>query len=169
MDKKIVNLRDLLIEQGRELYDASLQEQLDLPRIQSKATNPQLRNLIGQQLDTAKDQKDRLQKAFTKLSVSPGGERNECCQSIFRQTYDLIDRSQDPEVRDAAIINAIQRLNHSKIALLGAMASYARETGYSDLAGSMHATLEKEKTLDQNLTALAEKEVNRKAVTATAP
>jgi ferritin-like metal-binding protein YciE len=162
------NLKDLLIEQGRELYDASRQEQKELPKIQQQVTNPKLRNVIARQLDTARTQTQRLQDAFRKLNASPEGEKNECAQSILKQAKSLIDRSRDAEIRDAAIVNTIQRLNHTKVASFGSLASYAREIGQEDLARMFHESAASEKDFDRELTQLAEKEINRNAVTATA-
>lgn len=164
MTKKLETLKDLFIEQGRELYDASKQEEKQLPEILNKATHPQLKKMVDRELKSAKSQITQLEEAFKKLNVSPQGEKNECCQSIFKQTTDLIGRSKDAEIRDAVIINTIQRLNHNKITGYGSLSSYAREIGQSDLANSLRKTLIDERDIDEDLSELAEKEINRKAV-----
>lgn len=166
MKSELVNLKDLMIEQGQELYDATLLERLELPKIRLQATNPQLRKIIEKQLKAAKTQKDHLLRIFSQLQENPTAERNDCCQSVFEQTHRLLERSQNSAIRDAIIINAIQRLNHNKIASLGSMVTYARETGHEQIAGTMHDTLENEKAIDQDLAALAKKKINKKAAIA---
>ncbi|MBL6448115.1 DUF892 family protein [Fulvivirga sp. 29W222] len=163
MATKLENLKDLFLEQGRELHDAAMQEQKELPEILKDATNQQLKAIIDRQLKMAKTEISYLDEAFKKLRVKGQGEKNLCCESIIKQTKALIKRSKDAEVRDAAIINSIQRLNHNKITGFGSLTSYAREIGQDEIAANLHKALEQEKSIDEDLSDLAEWEVNKKA------
>lgn len=164
MSRNVRNLRDLFIEQGRELYDAFQQEQKELPKIQLKANNQELKRIINNQLDMAENESIQLEGAFRKLNASPKGEKSECYQSIFKQTKNLIDRSKDSEIRDAAIINSVQRLNNNKITDFKSLLTYAKEIGQEETASSFYEALNEEKDIDRELTDLAEKEINKKAV-----
>lgn len=164
MGTQIETLRDLFIEQGRELYDVTGQEQVELPLIKRQVSNPQLRKLLDRQLSTVKNQRIRVQEALKKLETTPEGEKNVCCQAVFKQTKNLIDRSKNPRVRDAVILNSIQRLNHTKITGLGSLTAYAREIGQPEIASAIHETLDEEKAIDRELSRLAESDVNKKAV-----
>jgi len=166
MSKKIENLRDLFIEQGRELIDAFKQEQKELPKVQKWVNNSRLKDLIIRELNTTKLQNFKVEQALKDMNLDPEGEKNECCESIFKQTRKYIDRSIDSEVRDAAILNALQRLNHNKITGFGSFAAYANEIGNPKLAQALHETLEDEKSIDMELTKLAEAEINKVAVSA---
>lgn len=166
--EQIENLKDLFVEQGRELYDASLQEQKELPNIEKRAKTQELKKIINRQIKTAKDQNERLQQAFKELKAVPTGVKSLYCDAIMRQTRDLIDRCKDPEVCDAAIVGAIQHLNHHKITGYGTLAAYANELGQRDLATKLHQALEEEKTIDTELNNLAKREINKTAVTAVA-
>ena len=169
MNSKIENLRDLFIVQGREIYDASKQEVSELQKIQEHASNPELKKVLDSQLNIAKNQKIRLQNAFKKMNVSPEGETNEFVSPALKSTHNLIERSKDSEVRDAAIISSIQRLNHSKIASLGALTSYAKQLKFEDyITNSIHEALVEEKNIDKKLTEIAESEINKKAMMVTA-
>ncbi len=166
MSKKLENLRDLFLEQGRELYDASRQEQEELPIIQKAVGNQHLRMLLASLLNTSLNRSVRLKQVFKKLNISPDGEKCEYARSILKDTRNLIARSLGLKVSDAAIINSIQRLNNSRIASLGALASYAKQFGYEDISSSLHETMIEEKKIDEELRKLAEREVNKKALTA---
>lgn len=169
MPKKIENLRDLFILHGREAYDASKQEIEELPKIQKYATNENLKKLINSQLNIAENQKIRLQETFKKINVSPEGETNESCQAALNTTKKVIDRSNDREVRDAAIISSIQRFHHTNIANLGSLSSYAKQLGFEDgITNSIHEALVEEKDIDKKLTEIAEADVNKKALMALA-
>ncbi len=164
MTKKIANLKDLLIEQGRELYDATRKEQKELAKIQLKASSPKLKKVIARELDMSRQQERRLENAFRKLNVSPEGETNEVAGTILKQMTGFIDRTATNDVRDAALINAIQRLSHDKMTTFGSLASYAKEMDREDLAVVFHDAAEVEKEIDHELSELAEKEINHGAV-----
>lgn len=159
----IKDLRDLFIEQGRELYEASRQEENALPGILQQTHNSGLRTIINKELETARIQRNRLEDAFRKLKVEPKGEKNTCCESIINQTMDLIQRSTVPEVRDAVIINTIQRLNHLKMTGFGSLAAYAQQIGEKEISHIVHEALEEERGIDRDLSHLAEKEINARA------
>jgi ferritin-like metal-binding protein YciE len=164
MINRISNLNEYLIKLGRELYDSSVQEQMELPIILSHVKNHQLKNLISKQLRIGKNQFLRLQQIFNDLNESPKGEKNKCCHSIFKQTKVMIDRSKNSAVSDAVIINLIQQLNHSKIVRLGSVMSYALEIDHEQIAESLYQSLNEEKAIDQELTNLAEDKINKKGI-----
>lgn len=160
---KIGSLKDLFIEQGRELYDASRQEQKELPSLRQQARNSDLKKIIDRQITTARDQSERIEKAFKKLNVNPEGVKNACCESMIKRAQELAGQSTTDEVRDAGIINSIQRLNHTKITGFGSLTAYAREIDQPEIATSLHTSLEEERDIDKDLSRLAEKEINKKA------
>lgn len=167
MAQKIENLRDLFIEQGKELYNISLKEQKELPEIKRRACDPKLKQAIDREIEAAKDHKKRIEKVFSELNISLSPtEVNESFDAIMNQAKDLMERSQDDDVRDAAIINAVQRLNHSKITGFGSFRSYADEIGESVIATTLNNSMEVEKAIDETLSEIATSDINRKAVTA---
>ena len=161
--KRIDNLKDLFIEQGRELYDASRQEQKELPTIRQQARDPELRKIIDRQLKVAKEQSRHLETAFKTLNASPEGVRNACCESLMDRAQHLANISTNNDVRDAAIINSVQRINHHKITGYGSLSEYANELGHESIANSLHEALEEERLIDEQLSELAQSGINRKA------
>ncbi len=166
MNGKIENLKDLFLEQGRELYNAAMLSQKELPLIRKAASSPKLRNVIDRELITAKRETDRIKSVFKNMHEDPLGEKSECCEAVLNHSKKMIKRSPDPKVRDAVIINSIQRLNHNKITGFGSMASYAKEIGKETFADSLYQALLEEKALDKELSILAESEINHNAVAA---
>lgn len=164
MAKKIENLRDLLIQQGRELYDGAVREAKDLPEIKRQITNQQLRGVIDRQIEATKDHKKRIERAFKSLNEDPKGEKNEACDAICTKTMNLLKRSSEDNIRDAVAINAIQRLSHNKITGLGSLTAYAKEMGKKDLATSFHQSLDTERNIDEELTKLAKRDINKRAM-----
>lgn len=164
MKNEIKNLQDLFAEQGRELYDSSLREEKELVFIENHASNITLKNIIHLQLKNVTNQRKRLYLGLKALKIEAEGEVNECCQAVLSKTQKLIERSTNSKIKDAIIINAIQRLNHTKIASLGSLVSYAKEIGHPEISHSIRESLREEKAFDKLLTNLAEKKINSRAL-----
>lgn len=162
--KRIENLRDLLVEEGRVLYDANRQEQKELKALEMQASTFGLKKLIKEQAQQAENQQQHLREAFHHLQENCEGGKCEATQIILNRAQQLIDQSKGAEVRDAGIISSLQQLNHHKIASLGNSASHAREIGQEEAAKIFHDALEQEKEIDRKLSTLAQLDINKKAV-----
>lgn len=162
--KKIENLKDLFIEQSRELYDSNRQELKELPSIEKQATSTELKKIIKKQVGKVKSQQECLMDALAIFDAEPDGEKCETTEAILRHSHTLINASNDNEVRDASILNAVQQLGHRKIAGLGSTSAYARELGRESTAKSLHVLLNDEHQIDRELTLLAQDQINKQAV-----
>lgn len=165
MNATIKDLRGLFIEQARELFDAVRQEQRELSYLQKQLSHFQLRKLLDREAEINHRGIKVIENALRIHQVSPEGEPSEVCEIMLRETKRLVHRTADSIVRDAVIINSLQRLIHYKITVLRALTSYARENAWEQIAFSIQSILEEQKTLARRLSRLAEGEVNKKAGT----
>jgi ferritin-like metal-binding protein YciE len=69
----------------------------------------------------------------------------------------------EPQVLDAALISAAQRVEHYEIAAYGTLRSYAQQLGYDSQANLLQRTLDEEGEADKLLTQIAESAVNLEA------
>jgi ferritin-like metal-binding protein YciE len=67
----------------------------------------------------------------------------------------VIDADGEPEIKDAALIAAAQRIEHFEIAAYGSAVAFARRAGYAEVARILDETLDEEVTVNQKLTELA--------------
>jgi ferritin-like metal-binding protein YciE len=65
--------------------------------------------------------------------------------------------------RDAAIIVSCQKVEHYEIASYGSLVQLAMTLGQEEAAGILRETLEEEKQTDENLTMIAENNINWEA------
>lgn len=161
--KQIENLRDLLIEQGRELQSTEKQQLTDLPMIEKRASSLGLKKIIIKQIDKTKNQQIRIKQAFQKLNASLDGKQSEPYNALVKYCFGLLDDCTDSDIRDVAIINGIQHINRHKIAGYGIIAAYAEEIGNQEAASLLHESLQDEKTIYCELRDLAINEVNKAA------
>jgi len=161
--KKIVDLRDLMIEQLRHLYHGEKQFDKALPTLITRVEEPRLKQIVKDYLFDHEDQIMRLRQAFARLYVQSYGETCEAMKVMITEAQDIMSRSADEEVMDAGLITSLQHIIHYEIAGYGAVCTYAKMLGLSDIAAILHKNLEEKKKTDRQLAILAEEVVNEKA------
>jgi ferritin-like metal-binding protein YciE len=82
---------------------------------------------------------------------------------MINEIWKLMKRSTTPEVKDAAIITAIQHIHHYDIAGYGSLSAYAKSLGLYESAHILHDMLEEEKEIDISLKFMALENINMKA------
>jgi ferritin-like metal-binding protein YciE len=162
------SLKDLFVEQLRDLYDAEHQISRALPKMANAASSTELKDAFNMHLDQTRTQIQRLERIFSDLGMAPQGENCEAMQGIIKEGDQVINAQGDPNVKDAALITAAQRVEHYEIAGYGSVRTYAKELGYNDAADLLQKTLDEEGKTDSMLTKLAEgglfaKGINEKA------
>ncbi len=164
MTLSLVNLKDFFTLQFRELYDSRAWENKIVELASENAHHPQLKKMLHHIQNTIQYNKIHLDDIFDQLNLSRKDNSDELGQFISQKSQRLISHCKDTAIRDVVIINSLQRLVHHKISMLGALASYAIEMDAIQWATLLHKQLEEEKKLDQKLSELAEREINKKSL-----
>lgn len=152
---KIENLHELFVTQLRDLYDGEQQMVDTLPKLIEKANSPELKNALREHLDVTRQQKSRLDQIFQTLGEKPSGETCKGMKGIIKEGDDLVSEAEDPDVRDASIIAAAQRVEHYEIAGYGTVMTYAKQLGQQNLASMLDQILQEEKEADLKLSEIA--------------
>jgi len=84
-------------------------------------------------------------------------------KGLVSEGEEAISASGKPEVKDAALIAAAQRVEHYEIASYGCARTFAERLGRKDAAQLLQETLDEEAAADKKLTTLAEQSINPKA------
>jgi ferritin-like metal-binding protein YciE len=163
---KLASLQDLYVEELRDLYSAENQITKALPKMAKAATAPKLKAAFEEHLEQTKGHVDRLEDIFKKLGKSPSGKTCAAMKGLIEEGSELLEQKDkaDPEVLDAGLIAAAQRVEHYEMAGYGTVRTFARQLGEDEAADLLQKTLDEEGETDKKLTALAEKAVNAKAV-----
>ena len=77
-------------------------------------------------------------------------------EGIIAKGKELMEEDAEPEVLDAGLIAAAQRVEHCEIAGYGCVRTYANLLGHSKFANLLQETLDEEKEIDKKLMQLAE-------------
>jgi ferritin-like metal-binding protein YciE len=163
--ESLENLGDLFIHELRDLYDAERQLIKALPLLATAATSEPLRQAFEEHLEETKEQARRLEQIFKGLGEPAEGKSCKAMAGLVAEARETLDVDADPDVLDAALIVAAQKVEHYEIAGYGSVRTFARVLNYSDAARLLETTLKEESRTDERLTKLAER-LNQKAETA---
>ncbi len=157
------SLKDLYVEQLRDLYSAENQILKALPMMAEKASNPELKAAFQEHERVTTDQVARLETIFDGLGEKPSGHHCKGMEGLLKEGQEMIKEKGDPATLDAGLIAAAQRVEHYEIAGYGCVRTYAERLGYTDAARTLQQTLDEEGQTDERLSALAETIINPQA------
>src|ERR1700730_3934886 len=161
MQKK--SLRELYIDELRDLYNAETQLVKALPRMAKAASNGQLGEAFEEHLRQTSEQVSRLEQIFEQLEEIPSGKRCLGMEGLVKEGAETIGENYAGDVLDAAIIGAAQRVEHYEMAGYGTARARAELFNENEHVSLLTQTLEEEKQTDQKLTDLSQ-EINPKAL-----
>ncbi|HSJ54496.1 MAG TPA: ferritin-like domain-containing protein [Anaerolineae bacterium] len=157
------NLRDLFEHELHDLYDAEGQIIEALPKMAETASSPDLQRAFRKHLDQTRSQRDRLEQTMRQLGVQPNGVKCKGMEGLIREGQELMRERGNPDVMDAALIGAAQKVEHYEMAGYGTARTFARVLGETQAAGVLQQILDEEGNTDKELTMLAESRINREA------
>ncbi len=153
---EMATLRELLIDELKDLYSAEKQITKALPRMAKAASSEKLRKGFQEHLAQTEEQINRLDRIFEELEESPRGKKCKGMEGLLQEGEELMQEDAQPDVMDAGLIAAAQHVEHYEIAGYGCVRTYANVLGMKKIAMLLEQTLEEEKATDQKLTKLAE-------------
>jgi ferritin-like metal-binding protein YciE len=154
---ELESLRDLYIDELKDLYSAETQLLKALPKMAKAATAKPLKSGFEKHLKQTQGHVKRLEQVLKGLGVSPGGKKCKAMEGLIAEGNEVISENAEPEVRDAALIAAAQRVEHYEMAGYGCVQTYAELLGNKKAAKTLQKTLDEEGATDKTLTLLARK------------
>jgi ferritin-like metal-binding protein YciE len=156
------SLRDLYVDELRDLLSAEHQIIKALPKMAKHASAEELRSAFEDHLQQTKRQVERLEKVFDSLDEKPKGKKCAGMEGLLEEGAEIMEEDFADGVMDAALISAAQRVEHYEIAGYGTVCAYAEQLGESEQASLLRETLQEEKETDQKLTELS-RDINSEA------
>ena len=155
-------LRELYIEELKDLYNAENQLVKALPKMAKAASSDELRQGFEDHLQQTKGHVQRLEQIFQALGESPKGKKCKGMEGLVEEGSEVMQEDFDGALMDAAIIGAAQRVEHYEIAAYGTVCAFAEELGETEQNSLLNETLQEEKETDEKLTQLAQ-QINAQA------
>jgi len=150
------NLKELLLEELKDLYSAEKQIVKALPKIIKGASSEELKSAITEHLEITKGQVTRLEEVFGQLDEKPKAKTCKGMQGLLEEGSESLDEEEKGMLRDLQLIGAAQRVEHYEVAAYGTAKAMAEKLGLSEAADLLNETLEEEEEADKKLTEVAE-------------
>jgi ferritin-like metal-binding protein YciE len=160
---ELETLRDLYVEELKDLYSAENMILKALPRMAKAATHPQLKKAFLKHEKQTQQHAKRLERICKELGESPRGKKCVGMEGLLEEGKELMREKPDEDVLDAGLITAAQHVEHYEMAGYGTCRTWARLLGYDAQAQLLQTTLDEEQQTDLDLTTLAESSINLEA------
>ncbi|HTS38865.1 MAG TPA: ferritin-like domain-containing protein [Candidatus Solibacter sp.] len=149
------SLRQVYIDELKDLYSAEMQLVKALPKMAKAASNAELRQTFEEHLRQTSEHVSRLEQIFEMLEEKPSGKKCLGMEGLVKEGAEAISEDYDDSARDAAIIGAAQRVEHYEIAGYGTARAFAELLGEEEHISLIEQTLNEEKRADEKLTQLS--------------
>lgn len=149
-------LRELYVDELKDLYSAENQLVKALPKMAKASANDDLREAFEEHLEQTNEHVSRLEQIFEMLEEKPTGKKCLGMEGLVKEGAETTQEDYEDEVMDAAIIGAAQRVEHYEIAGYGTVRALAELLGETEHISLLEQTLEEEKETDEKLTELAQ-------------
>lgn len=160
---KLNSLDDLFVEDLKDLYDAEKQLVAALPDVIENVSSLELADALRLHLQETRQHVARLEQVFELLDIRPKAKTCEAMAGLLEEGEEILSQDTDPQVKDAGIIAAAQRIEHYEIAGYGCACAWAKILRQKEAGQLLHETLTEEKAADETLSRIAES-INAEAV-----
>ena len=116
--------------------------------------------MLEQRLAQGEKILEDVDSALEELDMSPGRKKNVAAEGLVSDMREHIQEIEAGPALDAVVIGGIQKTEHYCIAAWGTAKALAEATGQTTVVRAMERALKEGKQVDEELTQLAEKEVN---------
>ena len=154
------SLRELYVEELKDLWSAENQILKALPKMIKAATHPKLKKAFAKHEKQTRIHVTRLERICKQLDVSPRGKKCEGMEGLLKEGSGLIKEKPEKDVLDAGLITAAQHVEHYEMAGYGTVRTWARLLGYENQAQLLQQTLDEEQATDLLLTDIATSGIN---------
>src|SRR4051812_8175188 len=154
-------LKELFIEELRDIYWAEKHLTKALPKMKKAATSEELANAFDEHLAITEEQIGRVEQVFELLDMTPRAKKCEAMEGLVKEAQNIMEElPKGSAVIDAGLIIAGQKVEHYEIAAYGSLVQLAKTMGENEIADLLSETLDEEKQTDQLLTELAVSGIN---------
>jgi len=160
---ELKTMRDLLVHDIQMLYSAETLGLEGQALLIENATDPNLKAAFQRHATETQRQVARLEQIMTMMDVKPSREVCSALKGLQADCEKLVRKDSNPDVLDAMLIGAAQKVEHYEIACYGTAVRMTQDLGMTQAAELLRQTLEEEKLTDKLLTDLATMRINQKA------
>ncbi len=149
------DLHEFFINELSIMFDVEKQIAHALPTIIAAVNSQKLRKFFTKDLQEVQDQIHRLEAISQELGKDFSGGSSEVMRTQFREIDQIIASDYEPFVKDAALINCAQHIEHFEIATYGILKSLAKSFSYDKIFKLLEESSKEEGTANKALNSIA--------------
>lgn len=153
------SLADLYDHMLRDVYHAEKQVLKQLPKLTRAVTDADLKSLLEAEKAGVATRIETLEAGFEALDKRPRGIPCEAMIGLIEEASEVLEDAED-EAINAGVLAAYQAIKHYEITRFGTLGAWANRLGDITMAARFGATVDEVKALDEQMSELAEGEVN---------
>lgn len=157
-------LKKLFIDSLAEIYDAEVRLVGAMPLMAVAATCPFLQEAILTHLKETETRVAKLDKIFKLIDERSKRRTSETTIALLNESAEIMSHFKGFPVINAALIAALQKIEHYEIASYGCLRDWATVLGYDEAADLLQEILNDDKATNQAFTELARSLSNREAL-----
>src|SRR5207245_2002532 len=154
---RIDSMKELLVEELKDLYDAEKQLVKALPKFAKAASDEELGEAFQDHLEQTKGHVQRLEQVFDILGSKPKAKPCKGMRGLVEEGDEVLHEDAAEPLADSAIIGAAQKVEHYEMAGYGTARTLAQAIGKKDAAQLLQETLDEEGEADKKLTQIAKR------------
>lgn len=158
------NIETLFHDMLKDVYYAEKKILKALPKMAKGAQSPKLVAAFEKHYEETQGQVERLEQVFEILGKRPQGKTCPAIDGILEEGSEILEEYKGSPAIDAGLVASAQAVEHYEIARYGTLKCWAQLMGLDAAVKLLDETLQQEGKTDEDLTKLAESQVNEKAM-----
>lgn len=152
---------DLLTQELKEIYSAERQLSRAIPKLAKTVQSQRLREMLERRREQGGTLIEAIDEALEEIGTTKSRPKNPAMEGLLEDVNEHVDEIKDEAMLDAALLASIQKIEHYCIAAWGTAKSMGNLLGQEKVVEAMERALEEGKRYDEEMTQLAEAEVNQ--------
>jgi len=162
--KRINTLSDLLLEELADLLNAENQLSQALPHMLEASQSLTLKLVIEAQLEVTKEHVNRLEDIFNNIGQNPQKVFCKAMKELIQESEDVLNKTDNGQARDIAIISMLQRVNQYEISGYGIANEHAIEIGDTKTVDVLNKSVNEMRSIHLHLSEIAQSMINAQAI-----
>jgi ferritin-like metal-binding protein YciE len=157
-------LKDLFLEELKDMYDAEHRIIKALPKLAEAATCEKLKAAFLGHLEETKGQVTKLEKVFKSFDEAAEAKKCRATVGLLKEGDEIAAENKGEPTINAALISAAQKVEHYEIASYGCLHEWAGLLGSKEAEKLIELILDEEKAANKKLMELARTYSNEEAL-----
>ena len=152
---------DLLTQELKEIFSAERQLSRAIPKLAKTVQSQRLREMLERRREQGGTLIEAIDEALEEIGTTKSRPKNPAMEGLLEYVNEHVDEIKNEAMLDAALLASIQKIEHYCIAAWGTAKSMGNLLGQEKVVEAMERALEEGKRYDEEMTQLAETEVNQ--------